>query len=61
MGADKHLNHEIANLLNINRAAYLSTTALFEAVRVLLNLEEDILAGVQTIPQPRKILKQESQ
>jgi phosphate:Na+ symporter len=61
VGADKHLNHEIANLLNINRAAYLSTTALFEAVRVLLNLEEDILAGVQTIPQPRKILKQESQ
>jgi len=61
VGADKHLNHEIANLLNINRATYLSTTALFEAVRVLLNLEEDILAGVQTIPQPRKILNQESQ
>ena len=61
VGADKHLNHEIANLLNINRAAYLSTTALFEAVGVLLNLEDDILAGVQTIPLPRKILNQESQ
>jgi phosphate:Na+ symporter len=33
-------NEEMSSLLNVNRAVYLSTSALLEAVRVLLNIEE---------------------
>lgn len=56
VGADKHLNQEIANLLNVNRAAYVSTTALLEAVRVLQDIEEDGLTEEKASHRVEKIL-----
>lgn len=48
VGPDKHLNHSLSSLLNINRAAYLSNMALLEAVQVLLRIEDYQLAQVET-------------
>ena len=56
VGADKHLNQEIANLLNVNRSAYVSTTALLEAVRVLQDIGEDDLTEDKTSHRVEKIM-----
>jgi len=56
VGADKHLNQEIANLLNVNRSAYVSTTALLEAVRVLQDIGEDDLTENKASHRVEKIM-----
>jgi phosphate:Na+ symporter len=43
IGPDKRLHHTLSSLLNINRAAYLSTTALLEAARVLQGIDDNQL------------------
>lgn len=42
-GKDKVSDEETSNLLNVNRAVYLSSTALLEAIRVLLKVPESQL------------------